>query len=95
MASDIKIDESKHKESPGLFRRLWDAIVGVIEGFILLQITFTFGFRSGFSTIILYKNPLFIGYLIFCLIMGWIYGYQFHGWLKKKMEEWNLWGWWY
>lgn len=91
----MKIDESKFKESPTLFKRLINAILGFFYAFCLIQVIMfsTRGFAG--SVIFLFDNYLFYGLLVLAAIFGWIYGSEFHGWLKYKMEEWNIWGFWH
>ncbi len=92
---DIKIDESKLTEAPGIFKRVLNAILAVVYAILLTQIIlFTLTRISVFphSVIILFDNYYFLGALGIAAIFGWIYGNGFHGWLRNKMEDWNLWG---
>ena len=88
--SEIRINENGLKENPSFLKRLLNAFLGIVYTAILIQVML-FAFKSYTSILLLYNQWWFTGLLLFGGIFGFIFGDQFHGWLRNKMEEWNIW----
>ena len=94
---NINIDESKFTESPGFLKRVLNAVLTIIYAILFIQIIlFSVSRFTSLppSVFLLFENYFFLGTLVIAAVFGWIYGAEFHGWLRNKMEEWNLWGFW-
>lgn len=91
--SNISIDESKHSAVPTFFQRLRNTFIAVVMGIIFAQVVL-FAFWKG-SIVLWWNSYIFIIYLIFCAVMGWVIGDRFIETLGKKSSDWwNLWGYW-
>jgi len=93
---DIKIDESKHKEIPGIWDRTKTAILSVILAATLVQVFYFWGFFKGYSlgpgsVFFDFNNPIFLAYLGICGILGWLRGNVFTEMLNKELANWKFW----
>ncbi|WP_020403536.1 hypothetical protein [Gracilimonas tropica] len=82
----MKIDESKMKESPGILKRLKHAL---FSGLWALSLAFVL--LNYFSRILFIKSladPLLIGYILVCMVLGYLYGERFIETLAVKTDNW-------
>jgi len=94
--SNLNIDESSLTPTPSIFQRAKNVLGAIVLGAVLVQVFLFYGsVKSGsfspVSIIIYFDNIYFIGYLVFCGIMGGVKGQDYLDWLKVKIGEWKFW----
>ena len=91
--TEIKIDESKHEEVPGVGDRIKTAFLSVLLAMLLVQVYYFWGFFKGYSlgpgsVFFDFGNPIFLGV---CGILGWFRGQKFVETLHVEIGRWKFW----
>lgn len=82
----MKIDETKHKESPGFLQRIKHAILSGLWGLALSYVILFF--IPFLHFIFIYDHPLYILFLIACTIAGFFFGERLIETLAVKTDDW-------
>lgn len=82
----MKIDETKIKETPGIFQRIKHGILAGLWGLALSYVVMFFIPYLHFLAV--YDHPLYILYITTCVVLGGIYGERFIETLAVKTDDW-------
>lgn len=93
---DVQIDESTHEEVPGIAERIKMAFLSIALAIIFVQVFYLWGFFKGYSlglgTVFFdFSNPIFLGFLVICGLLGWFRGRKFTESLNKEIGMWKFW----
>ena len=82
----MKIDETTHKENPGIFQRVK---YGILSGLWGLALSYVILFFIPFVHFVrIYNHPLYILYIITCILLGLFFGERFIETLAVKTDDW-------
>lgn len=82
----MKIDESKMRESPGVFQRIKYGILSGLWGLALSYVIMIFiPYLHLFSV---YDHPFYMLYILSCILLGAFYGERFIETLAVKTDDW-------
>lgn len=82
----MKIDESKFRETPGVFQRVK---YGILSGLWGLALSYVILFFIPFLHFIsVYDHPIYIMFIITCILLGFIFGERFIETLAVKTDDW-------
>lgn len=101
---NLHIDERTHKTVPSVKKRMTNALVSILLGFLLVQI-FGFWMFPGIgwhglnaisshpftSFINQIANVYILAFLAICAVMGWFRGQYFIYRLKGYLDYWKFW----
>ncbi len=82
----MKIDETKMRESPGALQRIKYGILSGLWGLALSYVIMIFILFLHFIT--LYDHPVYILYILSCILLGSFYGERFIETLAVKTDDW-------
>lgn len=82
----MKIDETKHKESSGFFQRVK---YGILSGLWGLALSYVILYFIPFLHFIrIYDHPVYILFIIICILFGAFFGERFIETLAVKTDDW-------